>query len=518
MKPAEHYCIPPLDRVDSDEILESIRRKKYFVLHAPRQTGKTSTMLALAHWLNASGEFDCLYINVEEGQACRENVPEVVGIFLAEVAFRAAIMLRDESLGDLGRRILERVPPGTALKQFLSSWSTAAGKPVVLLVDEIDSLIGDSLISVLRQLRSGYDLRPANFPQSVILCGVRDVRDYRIRSSAEGAHVTGGSAFNVKAETLRLGDFSRSDVTTLLAQHVAETGQEFETGAVGRIWDLSRGQPWLVNALAYQACFKDKSARDRSRPICAAAIDRAKETLICKRVTHLDQLADKLREARVRRVVEPLLAGSERHEFTSRDLEYVRDLGLIARHAPVRIANPIYREVVPRELTYALQEGLNLDPRRHRTEGGALDVTTLMKRFQEFFRRHSEHWVRRFGYDEAGPQLILQAFLQRVVNSGGQIEREYGLGRRRTDLLIRWPLSDGTELTYVIECKVLLRGRSIDRVVREGMHQTETYMDLCGAESGHLIVFDMRPGKSWEERVFREDPEPGGVPVTVWGM
>ena len=298
MKPAEHYCIPPLDRVDSDEILELIRRKKYFVLHAPRQTGKTSTMLALAHWLNASGEFDCLYINVEEGQACKENVPEVIGIFLAEVAFRAAIMMGDESLGGLGRRILERVPPGTALKQFLSSWSTAAGKPVVLLVDEIDSLIGDSLISVLGQLRSGYDLRPANFPQSVILCGVRDVRDYRIRSSVEGSPVTGGSAFNVKAESLRLDDFSRIEVATLLAQHVAETGQKFETGAVGRIWDLSRGQPWLVNAMAYRACFKDKAGRDRSRPICVAAIDRAKETLICKRVTHLDQLADKLREAR----------------------------------------------------------------------------------------------------------------------------------------------------------------------------------------------------------------------------
>ncbi|MDE0626208.1 MAG: hypothetical protein OXH99_07415 [Bryobacterales bacterium] len=288
-------------------------------------------------------------------------------------------------------------------------------------------------------------------------------------------------------------------MTTLLAQHVAETGQEFKTGAVGRMWDLSLGQPWLLNALAYQACFKDKSAPDRSRPICVAAIDRPKETLSCKQVTHLDQLADKLREARVRRVVEPLLAGSERHEFTSRELEYVRDLGLIARHAPVRIANPIYREVVPHELTYALQEGLSLDPGRHRAEGGALDVRALMKRFQEFFRRHSEHWVRHFGYDEAGPQLILQALLLRVVNSGGQVEREYGLGRRRTHLLIRWPLSDGTALTYVIECEVLRRGRSIDRVVREGMHLTETYLDLCGAESGHLVVFDMRPGKSWEE-------------------
>ena len=54
-----------------------------------------------------------------------------------------------------------------------------------------------------------------------------------------------------------------------------------------------------------------------------------------------------------------------------------------------------------------------------------------------FFREHSEHWIKRFAYREAGPQLLLQAFLQRIVNSGGRIEREYGLGKMRTDLLIQ---------------------------------------------------------------------------------
>ena len=81
----------------------------------------------------------------------------------------------------------------------------SAPTPVVLLIDEIDALIGDTLIAVLRQLRARYDRRPTGFPQSVVLCGIRDVRDYRIRSSAENAAIAGGSAFNVKAESLRLG-------------------------------------------------------------------------------------------------------------------------------------------------------------------------------------------------------------------------------------------------------------------------------------------------------------------------
>ena len=93
---------------------------------------------------------------------------------------------------------------------------------MVLLVDEIDSVIGDTLISVLRQLRAGYDQRPSGFPQSVVLCGVRDVRDYRIRSSAENAMVNGGSAFNVKAESLLLGDFTEAELHALLGQHTEE--------------------------------------------------------------------------------------------------------------------------------------------------------------------------------------------------------------------------------------------------------------------------------------------------------
>ena len=120
--------------------------------------------------------------------------------------------------------------------------------------------MGGTLLSVLRQLRSGYDLRPAAFPQSVVLCGVPDVRDYRIRSTAEQAMVAGGSAFNIRAASWRLGDFSRDDGLALIGQHTAETGQTFTTGALETIWRQTRGQPWLVNALVDDACLRDKGA------------------------------------------------------------------------------------------------------------------------------------------------------------------------------------------------------------------------------------------------------------------
>ena len=378
--------------------------------------------------------------------------------------------------------------------------------------------MGDTLLAVLRQLRAGYDQRPSAFPHSIVLCGVRDVRDYRIHSMAENRMVLGGSAFNVKAKSLRLGDFSEPEVRALLAQHTAATGQAFTVEAVRLILTRTAGQPWLVNALCREACFDDKAGRDRSRPITEDAILEAQERLILARVTHLDNLADTLREERVRRVIKPILTGADEPVWSTEDIAYVCDLGLVAQEADgtPHIANSIYAEVVPRHLNYAVQAGLPQRVAWYVDADGTLDVEGLIAAFQAFFREHSEHWVQRFErYHEAGPQLLLQAHLQRIVNGGGRIEREYALGRGRTDLLIVWP-QGGRERRFVVECK--LRRGELDRTVAEGVKQTRAYVDRCGAEAGHLIVFDRTPDRSWEEKIFRRAPYGDGVPVTVWGM
>ena len=517
-----HYCIPPLQRVNLEEILQLLRDMRYFVLHAPRQTGKTSALLALRDLLNSSAEqdFRCVYVNVEAAQALREDLPAAMQTIIGELSDQA-LFAGDGFLDQVWPELLARFGPGRALSAALSRWCMADPRPLVLLIDEIDTLIGDTLISVLRQLRAGYVQRPSGFPQSVVLCGVRDVRDYRIHSSSENAVVAGGSAFNVRAESLSLGNFSEIEVRALLSQHTEETGQPFTPEALETLWRQTCGQPWLVNALCRRACFDSEAGRDRTRPITAAHLLDAQEQLILSRVTHLDQLADKLREDRVRRVVEPLLSGGDRRMATARDLDYVRDLGLIARDDPLRIANPIYAEVVPRELTYAVQAGLLQEAAWYLDDDGGLDADKLLAAFQAFFREHSEHWVARFNYAEAGPQLLLQAFLQRIVNGGGRIEREYGLGRGRTDLLITWPQPGRREphaaARIVIECKVLRA--SLERTIREGVAQTAGYMDRCAAHSGHLVIFDRTAGMRWEDKIFRrEERSADQRPITVWGM
>ncbi len=517
VQPEKHYSIPPLSRLDLEDVLTLIRDERYFVLHAPRQTGKTTALLALRDLLNsgAEGGYRCVYANVEAAQAAREDTERAMRAILGELASWARSTLGDGTLAESWPGILAEAGPSGALREVLSRWSEADPRPLVLLIDEIDALVGDTLLSVLRQLRAGYVQRPQSFPQCVVLCGVRDVRDYRIRSRAEKEIIAGGSAFNVKAESLRLGDFSEAEVRGLLAQHTEETGQVFTEDALMEGWTLTCGQPWLVNALAYDACFRNKAGRDRRREIDAAAVTEARERLIARRETHLDQLADKLQEDRVRRVVGPLLSGGDEREFSAHDIEYVRDLGLIANSGPLRIANPIYAEVVPRELTYAAQAGLVEEMAWYVDADGGLEVGKLLTAFQEFFREHSEHWVERFDYREAGPQLLLQAFLQRVVNGGGRIEREYGLGRRRTDLLIVWP-QGGRARKFVIECKVL--HKSLERTIADGLAQTAAYMDRCAAEAGHLVIFDRDESRGWDDKLFHRHETTGGVDIEVWGM
>ena len=526
MRPDRHYAVPPLERMNLEEILDLIRGMRYFVLHAPRQTGKTSALIALRDLLNsgAAGDFRCVNVNVEPAQVARDDVARGIRATLSGLASRARL-LGDDYPDGAWWDILAKVGPEDALKELLTRWCEANPTPLVLLVDEIDSLVGDTLLSVLRQLRAGYEQRPEGFPLSVVLCGVRDIRDYRIKSST-GEVIAGGSPFNVAATSLRLGDFTETETRALMAQHTEETGQRFSAPALAAVWTQTQGQPWLVNALCAGACFDSEAGRDRSRTIEVDDVYAAREQLILSRRTHLDQLAHKLEEERVRRVIEPMLSGGEAR-YDGRDLEYARDLGLLALDSPPRIANPIYQEALPRELGYVLQDRLDLQAAWYVNDGGGLNMNKLLVAFSTFFREHADHWLVHLGdYREAAPQLILQAYLQRVVNGGGRIEREYGLGRGRTDLLVLWPRETGQPYDlwerFVVECKVLRDSdrRSLDGVIERGLEQTLGYLEQSGALEAHLVVIDRRSDakERREGEEARSEHRRDGRKVAVWTL
>ncbi|MDP2418450.1 MAG: hypothetical protein U1D25_19110 [Hydrogenophaga sp.] len=526
----DHYTLDPLQRVNLEELQDLIAQKRYFVLHAPRQTGKTTALYALMHHFNAGTQYRCVYVNVEPAQAYRDDATAVAQTCCDALAAAANTHLHDTGLRQaLARWRQEGVGAGQLFHQsiaFLSQNDPQQPdnpRPLLLFIDEIDALIGDGLIAILRQLRAGYADRPHAFASSLILCGVRDVRDYRIHSSAQKEIITGGSAFNVKVESIRLGNFSQAEMNALYDQHTTETGQIFSAEARALAWHYTEGQPWLVNALGYEVTFKMKDLRlDRSLPITAEVMREAKERLVLSRAVHLDQLIDKLQEERVRRVMAPLVGSEDDlQDLRDDDKQYCLDLGLItvdtASTKGLRIANAIYKEVIPRELTDIAQTRLSASQPPlawYKKPDGTIDLPKLLAAFQQFYREHSEHWLSGMAYREAGPQLLLQAYLQRVVNGGGYIEREYGLGTGRTDLYLRYPVGENPLQREVIELKVVRLKDGLKKAIDKGTEQTRRYMDQCGATHGHLVVFDARGRTSWAKRVY---VKPLAADLTLWG-
>jgi hypothetical protein len=265
-RPDKHYFIP--HRLQWDEVFELIEQQKYFLLHAPRQSGKTTAIQETVRQLNAEGKYHAVYVNIESAQPARNNVEKALITIIESLRYAIKEWLGDHeaTLAYLDGMVEQKTPTTlSALKMALKYWAENSVKPVVLFIDEIDSLIGDSLLSVLRQICSGYMDRPTCFPQSICLVGLRDVRDYKVWSEESGAYVSTSSPFNIKAKSLLLPNFSPDEVVGLLGQHTQETGQIFEKDGIDYIYYLTQGQPWLVNALAYQTAFAD--VKDRSIPI-----------------------------------------------------------------------------------------------------------------------------------------------------------------------------------------------------------------------------------------------------------
>ncbi len=501
----DHYHIDLLSRVDWQEIASLIDQKRYFILHAPRQTGKTSTLLGIMKELNSKDTYACAYANIEAAQAARGDVARGIEAIVMAIVESIDLYLKDDSLkkwyySENGRNTSYE----HKLTSLLKLWSQTSQKPTVLLLDEVDALIGDTLISLLRQIRAGYAARPEAFPHALILCGVRDIKDYRIHTK-DHEIITGGSAFNIKAESIKMGNFSYEECQELLLQHTHETGQLFDELIFPKLWSDTKGQPWLVNALAHQMTWKLRELRDRTKFISFTHYMIAREELIQSRATHLDQLTDKLREERVYNVISSIIANSEASEFNDRDLEYVSDLGLIVRKPSVHISNDIYKEVIPRELTIAKQQSIfNQEQSWYINPDKTINTKKLLLAFQEFFRKNADSWIAQFQYKEAGPQLVLQAFLQRIINGGGRISREYALGRQRTDIFIEWPTTSegffGKMQTIVIETKILYS--NLEATTQEGIIQTKEYMDYVKASEGALIIFDRSSQKSWDEKIY----------------
>jgi len=485
--------LPPERRLQ--RVLELISARKYFTLHAWGQTGKTTSLMWLEQHLSAAGRRRAVWIDLE---TAREEPDPALALRTILTTIDLTLRLQHPELARPEPSEIEAAlrDPSSALVGYLARLTALDERPLILLLDEADGLVGPAMVSFLTQLRHAYIARSrAPFPASVVLVGQRQVRDYVLgvgdRKALSWLGTT--SPFNITAEATTLGPFTAAEVSELLEQHTIETGQRFEPAATGRIWELGQGHPWLSNALASEIV--GRIVPDRSTVVTAAHVEAAKETIILERRSHVDSLIARLSEPRVRRILEPMLAGTNLPaDHLHDDVSYALGLGLVrVVGGELQIANPIYREVLPRALTWTQQISLHQPTEWYVRSDGALDVGRLMSAWQGFWRKDGHLAAEGFGYREVGPHLMLMAFLQRVINGGGQVEREYGLGRGALDLMSSWR---GTR--HAIEVKL----RRDTDTEPEALEQITRYLDRAGLDEGWLVLFDLRTELSWADKIF----------------
>ncbi|MDR1637487.1 MAG: PD-(D/E)XK nuclease domain-containing protein [Treponema sp.] len=499
--PWDHYMLPPEERLVGAQLHRYIRDQLYWVLHAPRQTGKTTF---LQNWMREinSGRF-----NGGDAVACYVSVERCQGLAEAAKAMPNICKAIQEYAEFLSMPVpeLKTGAVNSMLSDILINWSVlVVPKPLVVLFDETDVLEGETLISFLRQLRGGFAGRgPGFFPVSIALVGMRDLKDY-ITAAKGGATPNPGSPFNVKSDSAMLSNFLREDIAKLFAQRTEETGQEISGEALDYVYDQSRGQPWIVNSLFQRATMRilDEGSRET---VSLEHIMEAREQMILARETHLDALEVRLRDPQIRRLVESIIIGAADPGINraSPDVQLAMDLGLVSwtTETGFIIANPIYADILTRYLNAGYHD--NLPPPstwQWQKADGSLDMDALLREFQRFWRENSEVWEEKSDYTEAFPHLLLMAFLQRVLNGGGRIDREYAAGRGRMDLYVEYKGG-----RYIIEVKLIHDRQSPEQVTARGLEQIAKYRDSKAPDApAYLLIFDRRPRVKeapWEERL-----------------
>jgi len=487
-----------------------IEMEQYFVIHAARQSGKTTYLKDLTERLNNEGSYYVLYCSLEgmqEVSGAETGIPLIVKKIkwtLQKNKFpKCETFAQDPDYSDF---------TGVLLNE-LNFYCEKLDKPLIILFDEVDCLSEGTLISFLRQLREGYvtkDMYP--FVHSIALVGMRNIRDYKAKIRPDSQTLGSASPFNIVSETYTLQNFTKEEIASLYGQHTEETGQVFEKETVDLVYEQTCGQPWLVNAVAKEVIV-NRLKNDYSKTITVEMAKEAIQTIILRRYSHIDSLLERLNEARVQRVIEPMISGDDFFDRLSDDYLYVTDLGLIKEiRGRIQPSNPIYGEVIIRTLSFNAQQELeNKKPEfiitRYLKEG-KINMTRLLTDFQQFWRENSAIWKEMVKYREAAPQLILQAFLQRVLNGGGDIKREMAAGTGRLDLGVVYEGS-----IYPIEVK-LWKG---EKYYRESLVQTARYVDIFGSKEGWLVLFDQRTGIPWEEKIFYKQETVNATVINVFG-
>ncbi|MDR1164912.1 MAG: hypothetical protein LBO66_03405 [Deltaproteobacteria bacterium] len=544
--PSEHYLSPALIRVP--DIAKLIDEKYYFIIRSPRQSGKTTFLLALEDNINKGDKYYALYCSLE----ALDNVSNV------ETAMEKVVIQINDSLKESPSPNLRKLcfPEGALpqddftliVRNTLNYICLNLDRDLVVLFDEADCLSPQALIPFLRQIRQGFNQRSksagAKFPRSLAIVGARDVRDCFTKEKRAEKAIDFNSLFNISEGALSVADFSIDEISALYGQLTAATGQEFAPQALERAWYWTEGQAWLVNALAKEI-IETRLQGDYSRTITGEDFDQAAQSLLSREPVHLLSLKERVNEPKIRRVLEAVINGADSIpvEIPPADLKYAADLGILKKNAlddsAFRPANPIYWDMILRTISSSLHSALKnvTSPgfAQRWMDGEKLDMNGLLRAFQSYWRENAvkislnyamesrlatsvNDALDYYGYstdknpvfddlresvkktfadmaNEAVAHLAFIAFARWALKGQDDLTPwELALGMTGVDIPVNrrkrlYPLDIG------------LKG-SLNR--EKMMERLENYMDRHGVSEGWLVVFNLDFNTPWSEKITWE--------------
>ncbi|NEQ96580.1 MAG: ATP-binding protein [Cyanothece sp. SIO2G6] len=480
-----HYILDPKERLP--QVSQVIDQAGYFWLHGPRQTGKTTALSVLARDLTSRGKYAAVLVSAVAASVSAYEEAIAEDAFLYELQQSARVL--PESLRPPQ---WEYQVPGQRIRAALVAWAEACPRPLVIFIDDVDTLDERPLLSLLRQIAGGFAQRPHHFPQSIGFVGLREVDQLPLpwgrRTNRQEWMTPGGLFHGMKGASFALKTFTVEDVANVYQKHTKATGQLFTLEAVDRAFEVTQGQPWLVNVLANQII------TDTDEPIESYLIDTATEKLIQKQNTHIDHLVPRLWETRVQEIVEPLLMGQPLIHSTREDLAYALDVGIccLDRYGGLMLANPIYQAIALYHLSTPVLASLtSVDPNIPTWVDfkGVINVQRVLEALLQLWQHQGDALLNTLPHKTIAPYLAISAFFWRVTQVHGTLSHTIELSKNR--LQMAW--KSGAGMVYVIV--MVWRDHQPDPL-ESGLTHLNKLINHKGGSLGWLVIIDQRPERT----------------------
>ena len=491
VNPEDNYVVARPDELA--DFIKRVKRGRYVVLFAPRQTGKTTFFKTALEMLETAedGAYLPIQLNFEiyEGygraefySSLRENIcMEITAVFR-----QRRIPLADELADFLANAPLTN---SLSLGSFLRQLGLLlTPQRVVLLIDEFDAIPREELRNFLRTLRYIYLLgRKERCPYSVGIVGVKSITQLDYDRTI--------SPFNIQDE-FHLPNFTLAQVQELLGEYTAEVGQAFAPGVVEALHRQTGGQPFLVNRLAQ--LLTEEMDIPQTETITTAHFAKAHQEILGEDNVNIVHLRTNIRRnPRFQRRLMQIISYDESVDFNLDDdiLSELATYGVITKDEEgiCEIANPIYLYRILRTFQPFLN-GLEPDyyPQDtgngyhdYLTAEGAIAMGRLLDNFRDFIARAGFRilQVPETPREYVG-QYLLFAYLDQFVRQvRGAMHLEVQTGRGRADLVI---FHQGQK--HIVETKIWQGELSY----RAGKAQLSAYLKLEGVPAGYYVVFDHR--------------------------